>query len=361
MGRRSYGNVRKLPSGRWHARHRSPINPDQWVNAPTTFDAKMDAETWLATVRTDITRGTWAPRRAKHTFAHYAETWLLQRDLKPRTAHHYRVILDKFLIPAFGDTDLAQITPIDVRAWYARLATGPTYKAHTYSLLRTIMRTAVDDGMIAASPCVLRGAGSTKRQVQIRPATVDELTALVAAMPEQLQLTVILAGWCGLRYGEIAELRRRDVDLKAGVIHVRRGVTWVQGEAIIGTPKSAASVRDVHLPEYFAPAVRAHLEKHTQWGRDGLLFPNSSGGNLHSATFYESWWPAREAASRPDLRFHDLRHVAAVLAASTGATLAELMARLGHTTPAAAMRYQHASRDRDAEIAKALSKLAEQT
>jgi integrase len=68
--------------------------------------------------------------------------------------------------------------------------------------------------------------------------------------------------------------------------------------------------------------------------------------------------PAREAAGRPDLRFHDLRHTGAVLAAQTGATLAELMSRLGHSTPQAALRYQHAARGRDAEIAAKLSELA---
>ncbi len=68
--------------------------------------------------------------------------------------------------------------------------------------------------------------------------------------------------------------------------------------------------------------------------------------------------PARHKAGRPDLRFHDLRHTGAVLAAATGATLAELMARLGHSTPAAAMRYQHASADRDRAIAEKLSGLA---
>ena len=73
------------------------------------------------------------------------------------------------------------------------------------------------------------------------------------------------------------------------------------------------------------------------------------------------FYPAREAAGRPDLRFHDLRHTGATLAAATGATLAELMARLGHSRPGAAMRYQHAAAERDKIIAEALSKLANGT
>jgi integrase len=73
------------------------------------------------------------------------------------------------------------------------------------------------------------------------------------------------------------------------------------------------------------------------------------------------YYPAREAAGRPDLRFHDLRHTGAVLAAATGATLAELMARLGHSTAGAALRYQHEAAERDKVIAAALSELASAT
>jgi integrase len=88
-------------------------------------------------------------------------------------------------------------------------------------------------------------------------------------------------------------------------------------------------------------------------------FPaNTAAVQVHPNTIYRYWYAAREAAGRPDLRVHDLRHTGAVLAAQTGATLAELMARIGHSTPQAALRYQHAARGRDAKIAAALSELA---
>jgi integrase len=79
---------------------------------------------------------------------------------------------------------------------------------------------------------------------------------------------------------------------------------------------------------------------------------------MRPATLYKVFYPAREKAGRKDLRFHDLRHTGAVLAAATGATLAELMGRLGHSTPAAALRYQHAAEGRDAIIAAKLSEIA---
>jgi integrase len=107
------------------------------------------------------------------------------------------------------------------------------------------------------------------------------------------------------------------------------------------------------------PAIEAHLSKHVGPEDDALLFPAKHGDHLAPATLYGWYYPARAKAGRKDLRWHDLRHSGAVLAAATGATLAELMARLGHSTPAAAMRYQHAAQGRDREIAAALSKMAE--
>jgi integrase len=89
-----------------------------------------------------------------------------------------------------------------------------------------------------------------------------------------------------------------------------------------------------------------------------LLFPAAHGGHMAPSSLHAVYKPAREAAGRPDLRFHDLRHTGAVLAAATGATLAELMARLGHSTAGAALRYQHAAAERDKVIAAALSELA---
>jgi len=114
----------------------------------------------------------------------------------------------------------------------------------------------------------------------------------------------------------------------------------------------------VHLPPHLLPAIEEHLDDHTGPGANALLFPAANGGTLAPATLYRHYYKAREAAGRPDLAFHQLRHTGAVFAAQAGGTLAELMARLGHTTPGAAMRYQHAARGRDAEIAARLSEIA---
>ena len=135
-----------------------------------------------------------------------------------------------------------------------------------------------------------------------------------------------------------------------------------EGKVIVDTLKSDAGIRDVAIPPHLVPMLREHLSSGITDGRDGLLFPAADGvSTLASSTLYRNFYRAREAARRPDLRFHDLRHTGAVLAAQTGATVAELMGRLGHSTPQAALRYQHAAQGRDAQIAAALSRIAQGT
>ena len=360
---RRFGSIRRLPSGRYQARY---VGPDRQTHtAPVTFTSKGDAETFLATVRADIARSTWQPPTRQPdsvaTFHEYADEWLADRsrELKPRTTALYRGLLGRHLYPSLGGMQLDQISPPAVRAWHARLDTGPTRRAHAYSLLRTILNTAVADDVIPANPCRLRGASQSRRVKDIRPATLNELAKLGEAMPERLRLIVLLAAWCGLRFGELVELRRKDVDTKEGALRVRRAVTWVDGKPVIGTPKSDAGVRVVAIPPHLVPAVAEHLLQHAGKGRDGLLFTAVDGVSLLTHDMLKRPFDrARQSADRPDLRFHDLRHTGAVLAAQTGATLAELMARLGHSTPGAALRYQHVAAGRDVQIAIALSRIA---
>jgi integrase len=358
----TFGSVDKLATG-YRARYFGPDG--RRYKAPTLFLTKREARSWLSLRQSEIIRKAWVPPEAaeqkvtRTTFADYAERWLAHRDLKDRTREHYRALLDDHLIDAFGTLPLSSITSDDVRTWHAKMGTKtPTLRAHCYGLLRTILGTAASDGKIAVNPCVIRGAGSARRVHKIRPATLDELEIIATAMPAQYRALILLASWCALRFGELTELRRMDVDLTDEVIRVRRGVVRLGDGFQVTTPKSDAGVRDVAIPPHLLPALEDHLAKYVGKARNSLLFPAQHGGHLAPATLYRQFYKARAAAGCDDLRFHDLRHSGAVLAAATGASLAELMARLGHSTPAAAMRYQHAAQGRDREIAALLSKLA---
>lgn len=362
--REPFGRIRKLPSGRHQAAY---VGPDLALHkATSTFETLMDARGWLTDERRRIDADTWtAPavrgRTAPATLAAYAEPWLAERDLKPRTRDLYRRLLDQKILPALGELPLKAITALTVREWYAGLDPAfPTRRAHAYALLRTILGSAVSDELIPVNSCHIRGAGQSKRVHKIKPATIAEMEVILAALPARYRVMVLLACWCAMRWGELVELRRSDLELKAGKIKIRRAATVVDGDVVVGPPKSDAGIRDVAIPPHLVPVIREHVAEWGGWGRDGLVFPAAqSGEQIGHGTFFKTWDAARKAAGRPDLRFHDLRHTGAVMAAQTGATLAELMSRLGHSTPAMAIRYQHAAEDRDAEIARRLSAMAE--
>jgi integrase len=363
--KRTFANITQLPSKRWQVKYTGPDGIRRY--APHTFDTRLTAEAFVVATRRKIDRDQWDATdlnpKQHVTFGVYAAGWLANRQvagrpIKARTREHYQQILDDHL-SHFDSRQLAAIKPKDVRDWYAvTLTDRPTMRSHAYSLLRTIFASAVNDELIDANPARIVGAGRSKRVHKIRPASVEELGVLTAEMPERLQLMVTLASWCALRFGEAVELRRGDVDLSQEVIRVRRAAVRTKGAYTTTTPKSDAGIRDVAIPPHIIPAIEQHLAKYVDRGRDSLIFPAEHGGHLAPSTLQRHWYRARATAGRPDLRWHDLRHSGAVLAAATGATLAELMGRLGHSTPQAAMRYQHAAQGRDREIAALLSKLA---
>ena len=361
--KRAFASINRITSGRWQVRYTGPDGTRRY--APHTFDTQLAAEAWTVKLRKQIDADRWqATQPERVTFGAYAAHWLAGRQvagrpIKTRTREHYTKLLDAHLLPAFGDRQLTAIRPKDVRDWHATTLTDrPTMRAHAYSLLRTIMGSALADELIESNPCRIAGAGRTNRAQKIQPATLDELATLTQAMPERLRLMVTLASWCALRYGEVTELRRGDIDLAAEVIHVRRAVVRTEQGYVVGSPKSQAGIRDVAIPPHVLGAVEEHLVEHVGPEGDSLLFSATRGGHLQPGTFNFHWYKARASAGRPDLKFHHCRHTGAVLAAQTGATVAELMARLGHSSPAMAMRYQHAAAGRDREIAALLSKLA---
>lgn len=379
--RGAFGTAHKLPSGRYRAMY---WHEGRRYKADTLFLTEKDARGWLALQQADIIKKVWTPpealaaestpARKALTFKAYADDWLKHRQvkgrpLKDRTREHYRTLLDDHILPTFGALPLASITADDVHDWYNGLdAATPTLRAHCYGLLRTILGTAAgtDPPNIRANPCNIAGAGNAKRVHTPRPASVYEVQAIAWEMPRQYRALVLLAAWCALRFGELTELRRRDVLLSApdadpeGVVHVVRGVVRTEDGFKETSPKSEAGIRDVNVPPHIVPVLRSHLDQFVGDTPGALLFPADHGGHLAPATLYRHYYKARERVGRPDLRWHDLRHTGADLAAVTGATLADLMGRLGHSTPAAAMRYQHASQARDKQLAAKLSKLAGQ-
>ena len=203
----------------------------------------------------------------------------------------------------------------------------------------------------------LKGAGR-ERSPEMRFATPAQINALAAEVAPRYRALVLLAGYCGLRWGELVGLRRHRIDLEARTVAVVEQITEIDGHLRPGSPKSEAGKRVITTPRFVADALKVHLATWAEEGVKGLVFPAPEGGLLRRSNFRRRvWLPAVEAIGVEGLRFHDLRHSAATLAAAAGATTKELMARIGHSSYEAAIRYQHVVAERDAAIADALEGL----
>lgn len=293
----SFGNVDRLPSGRWRARYTGPDGQRRGQ----TFPTKSDARAWLATVSADV-------------------------------------------------------TPARVRRWHEHAArsTGATALAQSYRLLRSILNVAIEDGAIPVNPCRLPKAASPEPATPARALTASEVQQLADALPARYRALALVLGFGGLRFGEGTALRRRDVSPDGSVLTVERS----QRSGVVGSPKTSAGVRTVALPAFVADALALHLETHVPSGLDALVFGTASGHFLARSNASSMFRRAAEKAGLPPTRVHWLRHTGATLAAAVpGVSTKDLQARLGHSSSAAALRYQHAVSTRDSDIARALDEM----
>ena len=322
-----------------------------------TFDRRKDANAYAATVEADKLRGVAIdPRRSQVALRDYANKWLDQRhDLAERTSELYRWLLDRHILPRFGATSLAAITPSSVRTWNHRIAVQhPSTAAKAYRLLSTIMKTAVADEVISRNPCQVKGA-STEKAPERPVASIAEVQALAEAMPDELRISVLMAAWCQLRKAELLGMRRKDVDLLHGQVSITvTRTTKMDGSIVEKPPKSDAGRRKLAVPPNVLSHLAAHMTDHVDSEADARLLP------VTSRVLDKAWNTARRKVGLPEFHIHDLRHSGLTWSAATGASTAELMRRGGHSSPAAAMRYQHATEDRDSALAAALAELEPQ-
>lgn len=173
-----------------------------------------------------------------------------------------------------------------------------------------------------------------------------------------LHMAPLLAAYCQLRRAELLGLERRDVDLLHGTVRIDRTANHVAGGLVLGPPKTVAGRRTIVIPPHLLAGLTHHLDTFVGPSPDAPVLTGPEGGRVRPGTLQTVWVNARQSIGRAELHFHDLRHAGATWLAISGATTRELMARVGHSSPAAALRYQHATEDRDTALAAALSGLA---
>lgn len=353
------------------------------------FDTLTDAKAAQHAAKADAARGVFVPpseRRAaakaeqEHdearamTLRQWSETWLAQLEANPdrsqATVLSYRSVLRNHVWPALGDVPLVELTTKQVADHLGLLASQPS-KRHPKARVNGVTPNVVIALRSCINAAVKAKVGGLEsftfpdapKHRRVRPedvhgdvATPDEVSAMTEAMPEHLRIAIPLAAWCALRLGEILGLERRDLehldDPGRAVLHVRRQFNVKANEV---TPPKADSGRSIAIPRALLPALRAHLETYTHAGRTSPVLAGSLGQRVSQTTLDRHWRAAREHAGRTGFHFHNLRHTGLSKYAEQGATLAELLHRGGHTDVSVALRYQHATAQRDRALTERLS------
>ena len=290
-------------AGKEHARH---------------FVRKVDAQRWLDDVTSAVVTGTYTdPGGSRVTLVDWSGTWLAgQVHLKATGRSRVEGIVRNYIVPRWGSTKLRDISHAEVQAWVTELMAGGLSASsvqRAYGLLSQMLDLAVRDRRLPANP-----AKSVKLPRKLaRPRrflTAPQVEALVVEC-EPYGLVVTFLAYTGLRWGEMAALRVRDVDPLRRRMHITRSVTEDNGRLVFDTTKTGEE-RTVPLPRFLAEQVTASVAGK---GPDDLVFEGTRGGVLRNGNFNRrTFGPAAQAIGEPNLTPHGLRHTAASLAIAAG-------------------------------------------
>ncbi|HEY0951711.1 site-specific integrase [Nocardioides sp.] len=340
-------NIAKRPNGRWRARYRDDAGREHARH----FERKVDAQAWLDEQTARMVRGEWAdPRAGRELLSAYAARWQSIQVSSPGTARIIDNALRIHIVPRLGSQRLAYIRRSDVQAFVKWLESrelrpatesGParTLSAgsvrNIYEVLARVMDAAVEDRVIAISPC-RRIALPKGHDDEVEVPTLEEVDRVRDALPERWQaLPVVLAG-SGLRVGELLGLRPSDVDFLRRSIRVER--QRLQTDQIAPL-KSRASRRSVPVGQVVIDALAAHLASYP--ATEDALFTDELGKPLT----YRRWKRLVSDAAKvagAEITSHSFRHFAASALISGGASVKQVQAFLGHASAVVTLRtYAH--------------------
>jgi integrase len=256
-----------------------------------TFRTKKAAQEFDAQERTARLQGQWIdPRGGRALLRDYAKSWLIGRaSLRPRTIELYRSLLDNHILPPLGEVQLAKLSTAVIRSWHATLLRkgrpGSVTVAKCYRLLRTILGTATEDGIIARNPCVIKGA-AVEHSEERAVATLFDIEIMAASVPPRYRAMILLGTFTGLRYGELAGLQRQHVNLHTGTVTVVLQLQELSnGECLLGPPKTAAGRRTITIPPHILGDLGDHLTAFVGDEPTAMIFTSPEGTPLRRSNF----------------------------------------------------------------------------
>lgn len=324
------GNLARRPDGRWRARYRDPAGKEHARH----FDRKADAQRWLASAQTAISRGEWIdPAQSRVIVADWSTVWMAtKRHLKPRTRESYESVLRIWVLPRWGNVPLIGVTHADVVAWVAEVRdqVSAAHTRHALLVLSQILTLAVRDGRLPRN--VTDGVRKPRvPRAEQRFLTHAEVARLASECRPPADLLVLLLAFTGLRFGEVAALRVRDIDMRRARLTINWSLVEIIGGLHRDSPKSHKA-RTVPIPVVLREPLAAYIDGR---GGDDPLFTSTKGGPLRNSNFrHYVFDPAVNRAHLTPLTPHDLRDTAASLAVASGATVKSVQRMLGHASAA---------------------------
>lgn len=352
--------TRKLKSGRIQAR--------KWDQTKGTYRSlgtfATQAEAEKVAARADLleemglvqerTPTKAAPvARGREKFARYAERKLnlKKHTLKRSTYHQYTFLLQAHLNPCFGEMAVADIRIEDVETWWASLADNPHGRRAAYGLFVQFMRKAVKERLIAHTPRTIEKAAKDPSQKRPTFTTGDfRMLEAIEVDPQTLASLWLLVG-TGIRVGEMLALDWQDVDLVAETIDVHRHFGPCGMEE--GTKSHPNGRRVLAMPHQTVVALGS-LQKARRPLPTDPVFVNAREQRLSYHAWNARFAALKKACGLEAMHAHDLRHVH-LSEFAQHSTLAEVMARAGHTDHRSALRYQHVDPERQRQIVAQLT------
>lgn len=317
-------SIKKRENGKWRARYRDSAGKEHARH----FDRKVDAQRWLDQVTAAVVRGDYVdPRAGKVTVTAYAAAWEAVQVSSEGTERIVDNALRLHLLPELGSHPIASVRPTMVQAFVKTLegkGLSPGTIRGIYHVTTQVFSAAVDDRVIASSPC--RNIRLPKGDDgEVVPPTVEEVAALADSIEARWRALVVTLAGSGLRIGELLGLEVADVDFLRRTIRVERQRTQAGRLAPV---KSKSSRRVVPVGQVVIDALAAHLAAYPS---QGALFVDELGEPL----LYRRWRTLCEAAARSaglDCTAHSLRHFYASALIAGGASVKQVQQRLGHAS-----------------------------
>ena len=354
------GSIYKRKNGTWRAQ--VSVNGKR-----TGFSAETRAEChqWLRKTMDLVDRGMDFKNKDL-SLQDYIRQWfkIKRHTIKKKTAYDYERLIEKYILPALGNVKVKKLSTFGITKFYSDLKeqeVGTRTIQITNNILRSSMKIAVANGLIARNPCdgVLLPRYERKEMQVLDENQVTQF--LIAAEESRYKALYHLAITTGMRFSELIGLKWNDINWEKRTVKVKRQLQYIPHQGYqFNDPKTRSGIRTIMLGETTLAVLKEHFENNSKEDKTGenMIFVNGIGTFIYFKRFYKDFKRVLRKADLPNIRFHDLRHTAATLMISNGIPVIIVSKILGHSKPSVTMNiYAHTSVEMQSEAANLMENL----